>query len=142
MAAHGLPRQRLLAHRDTTRETSTECHHQAAWRYVFKRGDGRGLRHWMAVARDQDCGTDADPLSALGGTGEVHPNIMAECRNLGRPNALVAELFRKDCMVERLRARRQAEGVGQRHLLSILGCLMSWSERASVRWIDTIRPAN
>ena len=32
--------------------------------------------------------------------------------DLRRPDALVAELLREDCVIERLRARCQAEGIG------------------------------
>ena len=116
MASHD---QRLLAHRDAAREAGAECHHHAARRDVLERGDGRGLRHRVAVARGQHRWTDTDTLGALGDTGEMHPDVVAEGRDLRRPNALVAELLREDGMVERLRARRQAEGVGQRHFPSM-----------------------
>ena len=86
---------------------------------MLKRGDGRGLRHWVAEARYQYRWTDTDSLGALGNTGEMHPDVVAEGRDLGRPEALITELFRKDGMVERLRAWRQAERVSQRHLHSM-----------------------
>ena len=77
------------------------------------------LRYRMAVARDQHRRANTDVLRALGEAGEMHPNVVAAGGDLRRPDALVTELLRKDCLVERLRARYQAEGVGQRHTHSM-----------------------
>src|SRR5262249_50667076 len=69
----------------------------------------------MTVARDQYSRANSDALGAFGDAGEMHPYVVAKSRNLRRPYTLVAKLLREHCLVERLRTRRQAEGVSQRH---------------------------
>src|SRR5215831_499583 len=78
MRAHAREAQRLLAHPRTAGEAGAEPDHQASWRQLLERRDGRGLCHRMAIARDQHGGAKFDALRLFGDAGESDPYVVAE----------------------------------------------------------------
>src|SRR5215469_13126198 len=113
MRAHAREAQGLLAHPRTAGEAGAEADHQASRRDLLERRDGRGLRHWMAIARDQHGGAEFEALRLFGDPGESDPYIVAEGGDFGAPDRAKAEIFRKKRVLDGSGARRQAEVVSQ-----------------------------
>src|SRR5438309_7352830 len=67
-------------------KAGAEPDHQASRRDLLERRDGRGLRHRMAIARDQHGGAKFDPLRPFGDAGESDPYVGPEGGNLGTPD--------------------------------------------------------
>src|SRR5207245_7082318 len=86
MRAHAREAQGLLADSRTAREAGAEPDHQASWCYLLERRDGRGLRHRMAIARDQYGGAKFEALRLFGDAGESDPYVVAKGGNLGAPD--------------------------------------------------------
>src|SRR5580700_12319859 len=95
------------------RKAGAEPDHQASRRDLLERRDGRGLRHRMAIARDQHGGAEFDALRLFGDAGESDPYVVAEGGNLGTPDRTKTQLFGKKRVLDGSGAGRQAEVISQ-----------------------------
>src|SRR4029079_18743168 len=77
------------------------------------------LRHRMAVARNEDCRTNADARGLLGDARQSDPDIMTERWDLGAPDALIAKLLCCHGVGDCIRTRRKTKRVGE-HIRSLL----------------------
>src|ERR1700676_116077 len=118
MRAHAREAQGLLAHPGTAGKAGAEPDHQASRRDLLERRDGRGLRHRMAIARDQHGGTKFEALRLFGDAGESDPYVVAEGGNLGTPDRAKAQVFGKKRVLDGSRAGWQAEVIGQHEAYS------------------------
>jgi hypothetical protein len=76
---HVAPPQSALAHRHTPREAGPDPDdHPLCASQPCERGNGRRVRHWVAQARDQYAGAEADARGALGRATQLHPYVWIE----------------------------------------------------------------
>src|SRR4030095_12427483 len=111
-------RERWLAHTRPASEAGAKPCPKTPRRDGLEGGDCRGLRHRMAVARNEDRCTNADAGGLLGDACQGDPNIMTERGDLGAPDALIAKLLCCHGVGDCVRTRRKTKCVGE-HIRSL-----------------------
>jgi hypothetical protein len=87
---HVRPRDGAVAHRAPPAEAGAEGDRDPARGERDERGRGGGVDHRVAQAGHQHARTQPDPLGALGGQRERHPDVRALLRRVVHPRAVVA----------------------------------------------------
>ena len=112
VVGHERPAQRLLAEREPARETGADGDRDPLGAgQVDEGGDGGGVGHRVAQARDQHARAEADRRRALGAAHQRRPDVGVQRRRVVQPRAPVAERLGDGHVVGR--GHRGGEGTGQ-----------------------------
>ena len=94
----------MLTERGAAGEAGGQADSQPAWRDICNGGDGGRLGDHVPEAGDEHRGAQLDPMGLCSDQRHAGPDVLPERWRVGEPDAIIAERFSQQCVLNSLRS--------------------------------------